>query len=260
MRLCSAVLFFVAIGTVLFLLPPSLEFIRERAVARKASGLSYWWSTAEYPTRLVWNKIHKEYNPGDVGGRWGYSFDAERKTGVQQYISNNYSEVDTILDVACNLGYTLAVLHERFPTTKLFGTDISDIVLKKAADNCPSCHFAQFDLARLVNQKMNHRKRIKIPGIRLRRFDIVIVSGILYYLAWGGFTPADFEREGRELWSHVAVREAQANFFRNLQAMAVKEVIVGHHGDNERMLDILYHSNATHDKRHNVYIFKGTAQ
>lgn len=64
-------------------------------------------------------------------------------------IVNMLGEYDTHLDIGCANGLFTKLYLEKYPNTSGWGTDISDVAIELAKENCPEGNFQQADVCHL---------------------------------------------------------------------------------------------------------------
>ncbi len=199
------------------------------------------------PPPVLWDYIHSRADASS--GVWGYGRAVHPE--LICYIETHYAGYDSLLDVASNLGIMLARLQHTNPNASHVGTDISSQMVASTQRRCPSCSAHQFDLHRLLDDESFEPGRNGVPEAA----DLVLVSDVLCYLAWGGWPPALLQKRG--LVPTGTLRTSQSLFFRRLRSMARVEVVFSTHQHNPVVMDAF----ATNDIRplHGVYSAPGTA-
>jgi len=200
------------------------------------------------PPPVLWDYIHSRANGSSGIWRYGSSVHPE----LLCYIESHHPEYDSLLDVASNLGIMLGRLKDARQNASHVGTDISSEMVSSTRRRCPSCSTHQFDLQRLLDDASFKPGRAGVPEAA----DLVLVSDVLYYMAWGGWPPVLLQRPG--LVPPSSLRASQALFFRRLRSLARVEVIFSTHQYNPVVLGA-FASNGV-QLRHGVYSAAGTAR
>ena len=89
------------------------------------------------------------------------------KSDYLKYILPNTPE--SILDYGCGIGMNIPYLKEYFPSTKLYGCDISKESIKLAKEHIDYC---QFDTIKIVEDL----------GIYENKIDCVFISCVLHHI------------------------------------------------------------------------------
>lgn len=182
------------------------------------------WIAWLLPAPAAWDLIH-ERSSSD-GGVWKYG--AVVHPEITCFIESQIRNYTSLLDVSCNAGIMLAQLQH--PNKKLYGTDISQRILREAHERCPSCELAAFDLSRLQNEALPDGL------LGTDTFDVVVVSDVLYYLQWSWWPPV---LVNWELVPAAFVRAAQRRFFARLTALARVAVVFSGHQKNAAVVSFL---------------------
>lgn len=185
------------------------------------------------------------------GGMWRYNA-ATVQTDVTDYVLTHCGNYSTLLDVAVNHGYMINRLQHARPKAEHWGTDISRHMVGAAAVRCERCAgFGTMDL-----------NKLELPNGFPKAFDVVVVSDVLFFMAWAGLPPAAC----RVLPSSV-LRASQRRFFRSLTRLAIRQVVFSDHEDNPCVVDFLKGVGAVrkptvatkHRRARSVWIAKGDA-
>lgn len=203
------------------------------------------------PSAALWDWIHSR-RPGD-GGVWHYGSTVHRE--LVCYIESHHPDYSSLLDVACNLGIMLSHLQRHRPHTLHIGSDISHVMVAAAKHRCPECLTLQFDLHRVLSDERFAPGQGGVPPVA----DIVLVSDVMYFMAWGGWPAALLQKGPGWLGSGAegAIRRSQRLFFGRLASMARVEVVFSSHQLNPGVLDAFRAHGVR--QRHGVYRLPGRA-
>ena len=217
----------------------------------RATSLVWLIYLFKRPPPVLWDHIHSRANGSSGIWRYGSSVHPE----LLCYIESHHPEYDSLLDVASNLGIMLGRLKDAHPNAIHVGTDISSEMVSSTRRRCPSCSTHQFDLQRLLDVLDDASFKPGRAGVP-EAADLVLVSDVLYYMAWGGWPPVLLQMPG--LVPPSSLRASQALFFRRLRSLARVEVIFSAHQYNPVVLGA-FASNGI-QLRHGVYSAAGTAR
>ena len=192
----------------------------------------------------VWEILH-----GQNGGMWKYGTDVQ--SAVTAYILQSHHNYSSLLDVACNQGFMLARLQRARPHARYYGTDISKRMLLSTQARCSKCITAQLDLNQIASASLPSVSRAAggrsdakgssgssagspLPATFPTDFDLVVVSDVLYFIAWDGFPPVLCN-----VLPPTLLRAAHRRFFDALHILASREIIFSDHQGNKCVMDFL---------------------
>ena len=124
--------------------------------------------------RTINNKIiasyrDERYYDGDrKNGYGGFKYDGRWKKIVESMIKDyNLTEKTALLQIGCEKGFLLHDFHERFPTMKIKGTEISDYAIMNSMP--------------LIKEHIIKTNFNKLP-FKDNEFDFIIAIGVIYTL------------------------------------------------------------------------------
>eukprot|EP00439_Symbiodinium_sp_Y106_P037367 s4915_g4.t1 len=248
-RRCGVCLFFLlALWCSFFMLSDSLLSFHRGGIWR-----AYFVATPE-----MWDSIHR-HGQSSPGGIWKYDqAKMEANHAVRYLFRKTYT---TLLDVSCNVGFTLANLLRHHPTAKHFGTDISTVMVEATQKNCPNCLAAQFDLGRLQDIGSAPMLRKAWPNEEVpEAFDVILVSDVLIYISWGGMPPFLLRCDCCCSLFRSWALSYQKTFLENIASLASDEVVFSQHQNNIVVTTMMRDLNVHFDEERGVWRLPGKAK
>ena len=177
------------------------------------------------------------------------------------YVDAFHANYTSLLDVACSSGLMLARLQRSNPHAAFFGTDISTKMVSATQRRCPSCHTAQYDLARLLHRGGDGSGPLGAVGNTTTAVDVVLVIDVLDYMPFAGVPPALLKAQ---LVPSTMLRAAQRQLFNRLTSLARREVVFSDHSGDAAVVDFLKAMGAKPRPRRDgsgalVWVARGTA-
>ena len=222
------------------------------ALVGTRSCLPVWLAYILPSSRSLWERIHCQGERG--GGLWRYKLNVHSE--IVQVVHTAYPRYSSLLDVACNLGFMLGRLQALHPAARHYGSDISLAMIEATQRRCAECVVGTFDVQRLQAEELGPTPGAALPPDFPPAFDVVVVSDVLYYMAWGGWPPAALQQSvvGRVL----PRRRSYERFARQLSALARRAVVFSDHQGNAGVMDFFRHAGVV-QVGVGVWVLNGTA-
>ncbi|CAE6932780.1 unnamed protein product [Symbiodinium natans] len=226
------------------------------------------WRAYFMPTPEMWDSIHR-HGDSSSGGIWHYDkVKMEANHAVRYLMEKTYG---TLLDVSCNVGFTLANLLRRHPRARHFGTDISRVMVDATKRNCPGCWATQFDLGRLQNTRsprhlLRSAWQLEGPKEQLEElevpetFDVILVSDVLIYISWAGIPPFFLRCHCCCSVFRSWALSSQRAFMQNIASLAKDEVVFSQHQNNIVVTTMMRELKVRFDEDRGVWRLPGTAK